>query len=57
MKPVVSALNAWSCFIISLFGIVILSVIGSLFRVRALRMAWATTALCPALQHTPPSFA
>ncbi|WEW56570.1 hypothetical protein PRK78_002016 [Emydomyces testavorans] len=32
MKPVVSALNAWSCLIISLFAVVILSVIGSLFK-------------------------
>ncbi|CAG7931505.1 unnamed protein product [Penicillium olsonii] len=31
MKPVVSALNAWSCVVISLFAIVILSVLGSLF--------------------------
>ncbi|KAJ5874608.1 uncharacterized protein N7529_003038 [Penicillium soppii] len=31
MKPVVSALNAWSCVIISLFAIVILSVLGSLY--------------------------
>ncbi|PGH15773.1 hypothetical protein AJ79_02153 [Helicocarpus griseus UAMH5409] len=32
MKPVVSALNAWSCFIISLFAVIILSVLGSLFK-------------------------
>ncbi|KAJ5722661.1 hypothetical protein N7488_000696 [Penicillium malachiteum] len=31
MKPVVSALNAWSCVVISFFAIVILSVLGSLF--------------------------
>ncbi|KAJ5237675.1 hypothetical protein N7489_007766 [Penicillium chrysogenum] len=31
MKPVVSALNAWSCVIISVFAIVILSVLGSLY--------------------------
>ncbi|KIW96456.1 uncharacterized protein Z519_03525 [Cladophialophora bantiana CBS 173.52] len=31
MKPVVSALNAWSCTILSVFAIVILSIIGSLF--------------------------
>ncbi|OQD73341.1 hypothetical protein PENDEC_c015G07148 [Penicillium decumbens] len=31
MKPVVSALNAWSCVVISLFAIVILSILGSLF--------------------------
>ncbi|OQU96489.1 hypothetical protein CLAIMM_02565 [Cladophialophora immunda] len=35
MKPVVSALNAWSCTVLSVFAIVILSVIGSLFAVRA----------------------
>ncbi|KAL5342980.1 hypothetical protein BJX70DRAFT_355331, partial [Aspergillus crustosus] len=32
MKPVVSLLNAWSCVVISLFAIVILSVLGSLFK-------------------------
>ncbi|EAS30567.3 uncharacterized protein CIMG_06046 [Coccidioides immitis RS] len=32
MKPVVSALNAWSCFIISIFAVIILSVIGSLYK-------------------------
>lgn len=32
MKPVVSALNAWSCVLISFFAIIILSVIGSLFK-------------------------
>ncbi|KAB8240773.1 hypothetical protein F9C07_10856 [Aspergillus flavus] len=32
MKPVVSVLNAWSCAIISLFAIVILSVLGSLYK-------------------------
>ncbi|KAI9924409.1 hypothetical protein ASPWEDRAFT_100898 [Aspergillus wentii DTO 134E9] len=32
MKPVVSAMNAWSCVVISLFAIVILSVLGSLFQ-------------------------
>ncbi|KIW79070.1 hypothetical protein Z517_08910 [Fonsecaea pedrosoi CBS 271.37] len=31
MKPVVSALNAWSCTVLSVFAIVILSIIGSLF--------------------------
>ncbi|CDM35771.1 hypothetical protein DTO013E5_9242 [Penicillium roqueforti] len=31
MKPVVSALNAWSCVIISAFAIIILSVLGSLY--------------------------
>ncbi|KAK8169901.1 hypothetical protein IWX90DRAFT_485780 [Phyllosticta citrichinensis] len=32
MKPVVSALNAWTCIVVSVFAIVILSVIGSLFK-------------------------
>ncbi|KAE8145240.1 hypothetical protein BDV25DRAFT_133960 [Aspergillus avenaceus] len=32
MKPVVSLLNAWSCAIISLFAIAILSVLGSLYK-------------------------
>ncbi|RDW78796.1 uncharacterized protein DSM5745_05648 [Aspergillus mulundensis] len=32
MKPVVSVMNAWACVVISLFGIVILSVLGSLFK-------------------------
>ncbi|KAI4095645.1 MAG: hypothetical protein LQ344_001576 [Seirophora lacunosa] len=32
MKPVVSALNAWSCIVVSVFAIVILSVIGGLFK-------------------------
>ncbi|KAL2852886.1 hypothetical protein BJY01DRAFT_244293 [Aspergillus pseudoustus] len=32
MKPVVSVLNAWSCVVISLFAIIILSVLGSLFK-------------------------
>ncbi|KAA8643114.1 uncharacterized protein ATNIH1004_009876 [Aspergillus tanneri] len=32
MKPVVSLLNAWSCVVISLFGIIILSVLGSLYK-------------------------
>ncbi|KAJ5908219.1 hypothetical protein N7495_000901 [Penicillium taxi] len=36
MKPVVSALNAWSCVVISIFAIIILSVLGSLFNVRIL---------------------
>jgi hypothetical protein len=34
MKPVVSAMNAWSCVVVSVFAIVILSVIGALFKVR-----------------------
>ncbi|KIW09278.1 uncharacterized protein PV09_00199 [Verruconis gallopava] len=32
MKPVVSALNAWSCIVVSIFAIVILSIIGSMFK-------------------------
>ncbi|KAH8702577.1 hypothetical protein BGW36DRAFT_289653 [Talaromyces proteolyticus] len=32
MKPVVSALNAWSCVVISFFAIIILSILGSLFK-------------------------
>ncbi|KAF2259590.1 hypothetical protein CC78DRAFT_536955 [Lojkania enalia] len=32
VKPVVSAMNAWTCVIVSLFAIVILSIIGSLFK-------------------------
>lgn len=32
MKPLVSALNAWSCIVISVFAIVILSFIGGLFQ-------------------------
>ncbi|KAF2087600.1 hypothetical protein K490DRAFT_41479 [Saccharata proteae CBS 121410] len=32
MKPVVSALNAWTCIVVSCFAIVILSVIGALFK-------------------------
>ncbi|KAI9818556.1 MAG: hypothetical protein M1827_000615 [Pycnora praestabilis] len=32
MKPVVSALNAWSCIVLSVFAIVILSIIGGLFQ-------------------------
>ncbi|KAK5723078.1 hypothetical protein LTR17_014040 [Elasticomyces elasticus] len=31
MKPLVSAFNAWTCVVISMFAIVILSVIGSMF--------------------------
>ncbi|KAK0811749.1 hypothetical protein LTR75_005205 [Friedmanniomyces endolithicus] len=31
MKPLVSAFDAWTCIAISLFAIVILSVIGSMF--------------------------
>ncbi|KYK58568.1 hypothetical protein DCS_05585 [Drechmeria coniospora] len=32
MKPVVSAMHAWSCTVISLFAIVILSILGGLYR-------------------------
>jgi hypothetical protein len=34
VKPVVSAMNAWTCIVVSLFAIVILSTIGALFKVR-----------------------
>ena len=37
MKPVVSALNAWSCIVVSVFAIVILSTIGAMFKVSGLR--------------------
>ncbi|KAF2866588.1 hypothetical protein BDV95DRAFT_504602 [Massariosphaeria phaeospora] len=32
VKPVVSAMNAWTCIVVSAFAIVILSVIGALFK-------------------------
>ncbi|KAK5663407.1 hypothetical protein OQA88_3836 [Cercophora sp. LCS_1] len=32
MKPVVSAMQAWSCVVISIFAIVILSTLGFLFK-------------------------
>ncbi|KAI1841692.1 hypothetical protein JX265_006241 [Neoarthrinium moseri] len=32
MKPVVGSMQAWSCVVISAFAILILSVIGALFR-------------------------
>ncbi|TLD20770.1 hypothetical protein PspLS_08308 [Pyricularia sp. CBS 133598] len=32
MKPLVSAMQAWSCVVISVFAIVILSVLGILFK-------------------------
>ncbi|TVY83983.1 Uncharacterized protein LSUE1_G001345 [Lachnellula suecica] len=32
MKPVVGAMQAWSCIVVSVFAIVILSVIGALFK-------------------------
>ncbi|KAI1211074.1 uncharacterized protein F4807DRAFT_49582 [Annulohypoxylon truncatum] len=32
MKPVVSAMQAWSCVIISVFAIIILSILGGLYR-------------------------
>ncbi|PSN71080.1 hypothetical protein BS50DRAFT_570489 [Corynespora cassiicola Philippines] len=32
VKPVVSAMNAWSCVVVSVFAIIILSVIGALFK-------------------------
>ncbi|ESZ95865.1 hypothetical protein SBOR_3759 [Sclerotinia borealis F-4128] len=32
MKPVVGVMQAWSCIVISVFAIVILSIIGALFQ-------------------------
>ncbi|KAF2254131.1 hypothetical protein BU26DRAFT_516364 [Trematosphaeria pertusa] len=32
VKPLVSAMNAWTCMVVSIFAIVILSIIGSLFK-------------------------
>ncbi|CAG8974141.1 hypothetical protein HYALB_00002777 [Hymenoscyphus albidus] len=32
MKPVVGVMQAWSCIVISVFAIIILSIIGSLFK-------------------------
>ncbi|KAF3762461.1 hypothetical protein M406DRAFT_323564 [Cryphonectria parasitica EP155] len=32
MKPIVSAVQAWSCFVISVFAIVILSILGAAFK-------------------------
>ncbi|KAI1492346.1 hypothetical protein F4809DRAFT_242924 [Biscogniauxia mediterranea] len=32
MKPVVSSMQAWSCVVISVFAIIILSILGGLFR-------------------------
>ncbi|KAK4239715.1 hypothetical protein C8A03DRAFT_32237 [Achaetomium macrosporum] len=32
MKPIVSAVQAWSCVVISIFAIIILSVLGILFK-------------------------
>jgi len=32
MKPIVSALNAWSCLVLSIFAVIILSVIGLLYK-------------------------
>ncbi|KAK0731566.1 hypothetical protein B0H67DRAFT_597422 [Lasiosphaeris hirsuta] len=32
MKPLVGAMQAWSCFVISIFAIIILSVLGILFK-------------------------
>ncbi|TVY24082.1 Uncharacterized protein LHYA1_G006972 [Lachnellula hyalina] len=32
MKPVVGVMQAWSCIVVSVFAIVILSVIGALFK-------------------------
>ncbi|KAF2012765.1 hypothetical protein BU24DRAFT_352151 [Aaosphaeria arxii CBS 175.79] len=32
VKPLVSAMNAWTCVVVSVFAIIILSIIGSLFK-------------------------
>ncbi|KAH6898637.1 hypothetical protein B0T10DRAFT_115817 [Thelonectria olida] len=32
MKPIVSAFNAWSCTVLSVFAIIILSVLGAVYR-------------------------
>ncbi|KAF2657447.1 hypothetical protein K491DRAFT_594950 [Lophiostoma macrostomum CBS 122681] len=32
VKPLVSAMNAWTCIVVSVFAIVILSIIGALFK-------------------------
>jgi ribonuclease kappa len=32
MKPIVSAMHAWTCTVISVFAIVILSILGGLYR-------------------------
>ncbi|KAF7885672.1 uncharacterized protein EAF02_004181 [Botrytis sinoallii] len=32
MKPVVGVMQAWSCIVISVFAVIILSIIGSLFK-------------------------
>ncbi|KAI2624819.1 hypothetical protein GGS21DRAFT_493827 [Xylaria nigripes] len=34
MKPVVGAMQAWTCVVISVFAIIILSVLGGLYRTR-----------------------
>ncbi|KAK7752087.1 hypothetical protein SLS62_006053 [Diatrype stigma] len=34
MKPIVGAMQAWSCVVISVFAIVILSILGGLFRTK-----------------------
>ncbi|ROV91312.1 hypothetical protein VSDG_07761 [Cytospora chrysosperma] len=32
MKPLVGAMQAWSCFVISIFGIIVLSILGLAFK-------------------------
>ncbi|KAM3153736.1 V-type proton ATPase subunit f [Botrytis cinerea] len=32
MKPVVGVMQAWSCIVISVFAVIILSIIGALFK-------------------------
>ncbi|KAJ5619411.1 hypothetical protein N7510_003395 [Penicillium lagena] len=55
MKPIVSALNAWSCVVISLFAIVILSVLGSLYNVRLPARPPFAPALTQRLAIPPPN--
>ncbi|ORY66331.1 uncharacterized protein BCR38DRAFT_177543 [Pseudomassariella vexata] len=42
MKPVVSAMQAWSCVVVSAFAIVILSIIGALFKSKHHELAGGT---------------
>ncbi|KAF2446476.1 hypothetical protein P171DRAFT_430627 [Karstenula rhodostoma CBS 690.94] len=41
VKPLVSAMNAWTCIVVSVFAIVILSVIGALFKTNSHTMMGA----------------
>jgi len=42
MKPIVSLMNAWSCLVLSIFAVVILSVIGALFQTNHHSMVGST---------------